>query len=324
MIAFVQSNQVVNINGLDFAFPTNTNGEPVQIPCAQTEIIASYWRVPQTQGGRVTGYQYIVAGDSATKPQPDALKVLEIKLTNDAGVTSMMVGIVDADNVSTTSPPNRLAYLCDGSGGNLPVMPTVTIPIPIQQNGPQSTDSTTSANTFIFPFPANPAGLLYNVLGSWFNGLLPTPAYAPSGITTVAGVVTWANANWNEYGTWSNPSTDILKLVSLTSSTQYVLKAGIVVELEPTPFCFDLSAYSTPEPVNQIKFGTGGLISVDAFLLTNDPVVAMNVLLPKMAPNTVFDATSVSHKLTVTTVQATPKFYNDGVLVVASTAGACS
>ena len=321
-VKFVVSNQAVDINGEVFAFPNNPNGTPVQIPCDQTEIIGSYWRIPQFIGSRVVGYVYAVATNTSVKPANSDIKVLSIKLTDTAGVTQMMLAIVDADNVATTSPPNQLAYLCDGLGGSLPVMPTVTIPIPIQQTGPQSTDTTTGANTFIFPFPANPDAREYDISGIWFNGVPPTPAYAPSGITTVAGVVTYANTNWSAVGTFSNPTGNILKLVSPAGGSQ-VTKAGIIVSLAPVDYCFDLSAFSTPANVDGVQFGSGTIIKLPSgFVLTNNPVTLMNVLIHVMSSGTIFN-TSVTHKLGINTVQDTPQLYDGVTSIVTASGGTC-
>ncbi len=322
-VPFVQSNQVTAVNSQNWAWPTNPNGTPMQIPCENTQIIGSFWRVPQTQGNRVTGYTDLTAVNQTVKPQPDAIKILRVKLTDTGGITTLDMAIADGDNVATASPPNQFAYLCDGNGGTLPVMPTVVIPIPIQQLGPQTQDATTGDRTFVFPFPANPAGLEYNIEGIWLDGAAPTPAYAPSGITTVAGVVTYANSNWSRFGTWSASSTNVLQLVSTTGDVQYVAKAGIVVALAPKAYCIDLTAFSTPAAVNGVKFGTGNTIPVPAFLLTDNNATLYNVLQKIMSSGTSFN-TTIAHKLGITTVQGIVHLYEDTSLVASSTAGACS
>lgn len=322
-VPFVQSDQVVTVNSQNWAWPNNPNGTPMQIPCENTEIIGSFWRVPQMLGNRVIGYTDLTAVNQTVKPQADAIKVLRVKMIGNGGITTLDMAIADSDNVATTSPPNQFAYLCDGSGGTLPVMPTVTIPIPIQQLGPQTTDATTGDRTFIFPFPANPSGLLYNIQGIWLDGAAPTPAYVAAGKTTVANVVTYANANWSSFGTWSNPSTNILKLVSATDDVQYVAKAGIVVSLAPAATCIDLTAFSTPVAVNGVKFGTGDIIPVPAFLLTDNNATLYNVLRNIVSSGTTFNL-ATAHKLGITTVQALLHLYNDSSVVASATAGACS
>lgn len=322
-VVFVQSNQVTKVNGNDFAYPNNINGVPLQVTCENTEIIASYWRIAQLDGNRVVGYTYVVAPETSVKPTPDALKVLRVKLTDTAGITTLDMAIADGDNISTSSPPNQFAYLCDGLGGTLPVMPTVTIPYPMQQSAPQ-TIATNGDNTFIFSFPSNPLGLLYTMNAAYFNSAVPYFAFNPSGITTVAQFVTWATSHWSNYGTWTALSATTFKLVSGTGAVTQVFLAGMNVDLTPVNFCFNLTAYSTPAPVNQLKFGSGELIDLAVpFMLTDNPVTLMNVLRVHMSSGTIFDTTSVAHKLGINTTMATPKLYYNDVLVVTSTAGAC-
>lgn len=320
-VVFVQTSQATQFNGMNYAWPANPNGTPAQIPCSQTEIVGSFWRIPVLNGNRVVNYSYITAVETNVPPQPDALKILRVKLTDTAGVTSIDMAIANTDNISTSSPPNQLAYLCDGLGGTLPVMPLVTIPIPMMQSAPQTEDSAGN-RTFIFAFPENPDGRLYNIEGEWYNNALPSPAYAPAGITTVAGVQTWFAANRSDYGTWTNPSTNILKLVSAPTDPIYVALAGIVVNLTPVDYCFNLTSFSTPAAVNQIRFGTGTLLDLTPFLLTNDPNVLINAIKSKMSAQTTF-STTVAHKLGINTVQATPKLYHDGVLVATAASGTC-
>lgn len=320
---FVVTNQAVEINGEVYGYPNNQNGTTMYIPCEQTEIIGSYWRVPQKQGGRLIGYQYVSDNGGTIPPTADSIKVLSVKLTNDAGITNVIFAILNSDNVGTTSPPNQLAYLCNGNGGTLPVMPLVTIPYPILQTAPVNTDSS-GTNTFVFSFPANPLGLEYTMNGVYFNGLVPTPAYAPSGITTLAGVVSYMNTNWSVYGTFTALSAVTIGLSSPTSASTQVFFAGINVDLTPTNYCFNLTAYSTPASVNQVQFGSGTILSVPAFQLTNDPVVLMNALIPVMSSGTIFNPTGVAHKLGINSTQATPKLLFDGSAVVTASAGVCS
>lgn len=320
-VPFVQSNQVTKVNGNEYGFPNNATGTVVSIPVDGTQIIGSYWRIPQSMGSRFIGYEYQVAVETSSPPTPDSLKILRVKLTGEGGVTTVDMAITNTDNVSTSTPPCQFAYLADGSGGTLPVMPTVAIPYPILQNGPESMTGTT--NNFVLPFPANPAALLYTIQGFYINGQAPTPTFAPTGITTVAGIVTYFNANYSAYGTWSATG-DVLKLSSPTSAGTQALKVGMAVSLTATPYCFDLTSFSTPSAVNGIAFGSGTTIPVPAFQLTNDPVVLMNVLKKYMSVGTTFDTTSVSHKLGISTTMATPKLLNGASTVATATGAVCS
>lgn len=322
-VFFVRSNQVTNVNGENFGYPANPNGTTLQIPCSDSQIIGSYWRIPQTQGPRVTGYQYIVDNGTDVPPTADAIKILRVKLTNTAGITQVDFAIANDDNVPTTSPANYFAYLCDGLGGSLPVMPTQVIPIPIMQQDPQSTASD-GTNTFIFAFPSNPSGFEYQVDGVWFNGLEPATEFDGSGLTTTSLVATWANSNWGDYGAWSSPAAGILKLVSATSDTVPVSKAGIVSELAPKNWCFDLSAYgASPTQVNGLKIGTGDIIPFPAFMLTNNTTTLLNVLSRILPSSTIFSQ-AVSHKLGINSPVLVLKLYSDTTLVETASGAVCS
>lgn len=319
---FVQSNQVVGVGGEAFIKNNYITGVVAgiakQLNCANLTIVNSFWKIPWVVGTVVTKYTYEVAINTSSPPTPDSIKVLIVKDNSDQ--TEYELAITNTDNVSTSTPICQLAYLCDGLGGSLPIMPTVTIPFPVIQFPPTSVSG--GNNTFTFAFPHNPLALLYSIPAPWFNGVAGTPAYVPSGITTPAGFVTWATTNWSAYGTWANPSGDIITLVSATTN---VNKAGMQIALTPAAYCFDLTAYSSPVAVNQVKFGTGGtLINIPAFTLTNDPNVLLAQLTKVMSTESTTYGTAIAHKLQVNTVYDVPKLYNNGSLVVTSTAGVCS
>jgi hypothetical protein len=317
-VNFVQSNQVVEVLGQSFQWPSYPNGISKQIPCESIEIINSFWKIPVTLGNRVIGYDYLVAVDDQ-KPTPDSLKILRVKDTRDN--TEYGFAIVDTDNIGTSSPPSEFAYLCDGLGGSLPVMPTVTIPVPIMQSSPQSTD-TDGSNTFIFAFPANPNGLTYSIPYPWFNGVAPTTAYVPAGITTVAQFVTWATSNWSDYGTWSAASTNTAKLVSATDDNIFVTKAGMEVALIPVHYCITLNA--TPDPINGIKI-SGHVYDITPLSAgrTNRTAI-INAIKPVM-PGTVF-TTSIANKIDAYTTQLPQTLTQNGsnVTGLTWTLGACS
>lgn len=321
MIQFVQSNQVVGVNGQKYIIYNYVSGVATglqkTLAVANMIIVNSFWLIPKVQGGKVIGYTEEVAANTSTPPTPDSLKILRLKDLQDQ--TEYDIAIVNTDNVSSSTPINKFADLVDGTGGSLPIMPTVTIPFPIIQDKPSSTDGTN--NVFTFAFPVNPLGLLYSIPKAYFNGLASSPAYAPTGITTAAQFVTWANANWSAYGTWTS-SGNIVKLSSLVTNVKL---AGMIVALQLKSYCFSLAAYSTPATVNQVRWGSGGtLISVPAFQLTDDPTVLLNVLSKVTSPQSTTFGTAVANKLQVNTVLDVPKLYNNGSLVVTSVAGVCS
>lgn len=317
-VNFVQSNQVVEVNAQTFLWPNYPNGISKQIPCENVQIVNSFWKIPVTLGNRVIGYNYLVATD-ATKPTPDSVKILRVKDMRDN--TEYGFAIVDSDNVSTTSPPNEFAYLCDGLGGTLPVMPTVTIPVPIMQSDPQST-AANGDNTFIFAFPANPNARLYGIPYPWFNGVAPTTAYVPGGITTVALFVTWANSNWGDYGTWTSASTDTAQLVSATDDVIPVTKAGMEVSLTPVHYCITLNA--SADAVNGIKI-SGTVMPITPLSAGRTNRQALIDAIKKYFPTGVF-TTAITNKIDLYTTQVPQTITKDGVNVsgLTWTLGACS
>lgn len=329
MVNFIQSNQVLGVNGQYYilanyatglvAGPNDPQTVKRQISTANITIVNSFWLIPRVQNGHVIGYAEQTAINTATPPTPDSIKVLRIKDKSDQSNYDLAIALTD--NISTSSPPNTFAFDADGLGGALPVMPTVVIPFPVIEFLPTSVVG--SNNIFTFTFPANPNALLYSIPAPFFNGVLAGTPYAPSGITTPAQFVTWANTNWSVYGTWANPTGTV---ITLTSATTNVTAAGLIIALTPAAFCFDLTAYSTPALVNQIKFGTSGtLINFPgAFMLTNNSAVLAAQLANVMPSQSTTYGFAVTHKLQVNTVVATPKLYNSGSLVVTSTAGVCS
>jgi hypothetical protein len=331
MVQFVESDQVLGQNGRKFIYlnyitgkvsdPSDPRTLRRQLAVDNMVIVNSYWWVPKVQNGHVIDYTELTAINTNIRPTPDSIKILRLKDKQDQSEYDIAIALVDNTTI-VSSPPlptNMFAYLADGLGGTLPVMPTVTIPFPIIQFDPSSVSG--GNNTFTFVFPSNPLGLLYSIPAPWFNGAAGSPAYSPAGITTAAQFVTWATSNWSAYGTWASTG-DVVTLVCADTN---VTKAGMVIALTPANYCFDLTAYSTPALVNQVKFGTTGtLISIPAFNLTNDPTVLINALNKIMSAESTTYGTAIAHKLQVNTVYDVPKLYVNGVLVVSSTAAVCS
>jgi hypothetical protein len=322
-VLFVQSNQVMNVNGNIYSFYNNPGGTSMQIPCENTEIIGTFWMIPQVVGNRIVGYTFLSAPNTNVKPQPDALKVLRVKLTDTGGITQIDFAVVDADNSAFASPYNQFAYLCDGLGGSLPVMPLVTIPAPIVQGGPVSTNTTTGANTFVFALPTNPSGLLYQVNAFYINGAPIVPTFVPTGITTAAQFVTYANANWSAYGSWTNPSGDIVQLVSLPTSGTFVQNAGLDVQLKAVTTCLNVSAYSAGQNINGIQFGAGPIIPITPFIMTNNPAVLQAGIQPYVASKTIFSTGIAANTLGVTNTQPAITLYNGATSILTAVPGTC-
>lgn len=313
MIQFVTSTQVMQVNAENYTYPTYPNGLTKAIP-SRVQVLAAYWFIPVTLGNRLLHYNELIATD-ATKPQADAFKVLRLKDAIDAN-TEYAIAVADADCVTTNSFVDK----CNGCCGSTPVMADVTIPTPILQSPPQVTASL--SNAFVFPFPANPNARLYSIPFPWFNGSAPATAYEPSGITTPAQFVTWANTSgkWDGFGTWTSTG-DVVTLVSTSSDDIFVLLAGMQISLTAALFCFDLSSFSAGAAVNGLKLGSATTLSFLQLQLSNTNQDALISRLQPLMPGAVF--TKSSNHLQVATVQATPHLYNNTSLVSTAGAGAC-
>lgn len=312
-IQFVNSTQVMAINGNYFAYPMYPNGVEQSIPCRSVPM-GFFWLIPIVAGNRVSGYNELVAND-AIKPRPDAFKVLRLKDALNAN-TEYTIAVADSDGITG----NTFVDNCNGCCGDTPSMAVVTIPEPILQLPPQVVSSGT--RVWYFPFPANPNGRLYAIPYPWFNGAAPAQAYEPAGITTPAQFVTWANTSgkWDGYGTWA-ASGNVISLTNTDSDTIVLEKAGMEISLTPTVFCFNLTAFSTPAAVNGVQFGTGAIFTFPPFMLTNANQQTVINSIKKFIPNATFVISS--NKLQVTTIEAAPKLKNDSTTVVTAGAGAC-
>lgn len=312
MIQFVTA-QLVASNGEYFVYPNYPNGISQSIPCRSIPM-GFFWLIPVVSGNRVIRFNELVATTSL-KPQDDAFKVLRLKDAINAN-TEYTIAVLDSDGVTGSTFIDN----CNGCCGDTPVMPTVTIPAPILQLAPEVNDA--GERIFTFPFPSNPNGLLYSIPFPWFNGAAPAQAYEPTGITTPAQFVTWANTagKWDDYGTWSS-SGDVVFLTNTDSDTIVLEKAGLDITLTPATFCFNLTSFSTPAAVNGIQFGTGATFTFPAFMLTNANQQKVINSIKKFIPDATF--TIVTNKLQVATTQATPKLKNDATTVVTAGTGVC-
>jgi hypothetical protein len=312
-IQFVTSNNVLSVNGEFLTYPLYPQGITKNIPCRST-VAGVYWLIPRTQGNRVIGWQELTATD-ATKPSPDAQKVLRLKDALDAN-TEYEIAVGDSDCITT----NSFIDNCNGCCGDTPVMASLTVPSPILQLPPNQPVDSDGTRHFTFPFPSNPNGLLYAIPFPWFNGAAPSPPYAPTGITTAALFVTWANTNWGEYGTWTSAG-DIVSLANDDSDTIPLSLAGMQISITPKTWCFTLTSFSTPAAINGIQFGTGATFTFPPFMLTNTNQVTLINAIKKFLPESTF--TVSSNHLQLTTVQATPKLKNGASTIATAVAGTC-
>lgn len=325
-VQFVQTDQLMSTNGVNLMqlnFTTGVvSGSTRNIPCVGTTIVGAFWRLPVIAQGIMNfqKFDYLFADNETTKPRPDAIKVLRVKW----GRETYEMAIEDTDYAGST---NAFGTLCDGLGGSLATMPEVDLVFPIIQDAPTSTDPSTGIKTFTFAFPLNPDGLEYAIPWPWFNGIAPATAYAPTGLTTAADFVTWANANWGDYGTWDD-SGDIVTLASDPATDVIpVTEAGLGVSLAPATYCLDLTAYSTPAPVNGIKFGSSGPIrTFGAFMLTDTSAGSLiTAIRPFFDSDATFTVTSTSpDKVQITSVLNIPIITYNGTNELSATLGACA
>ncbi len=268
MVTFVESTQVLNVNGDSFYNLNFTTGVVTgitrNINAANSVIVGAQWMMPRVAQGLPLvspGFEYAVAVN-AIPPTVDAVKVLVVKETLSQGAMNVYkIAIANTDYVGGV---NVFGTLADGLGGALATMPVVTIPFPLIQDAPVTTSTTApvGVNTFVFPFPTNPNALTYSIPQVWFNGVIPATPYAPGGITTAALFVTWVNSNWGAYGTWSHIG-NIVELASApvtspVTNTVYVTAAGLIVSLQPASFCLDLTSLYPTGEINATTLGVGG------------------------------------------------------------------
>lgn len=317
-VNFVKSTQIISVNGTDvttLSFKTGVVKTLTRdVNCDQTVIVGAYWRIPIVSGATISKYEYVQAVNS-TPPTLDSIKVLRVKFKHD----TYEMAIDPTDYITTT---DQFASLCDGLGGSLAVMPVITLPFPIFQDGPTATDPTTGTKTFTFPFPINPLGLLYSIPWPWFNGTAPGTPYAPAGITTPAGFVTWANANWSVYGTWAS-SGNIVTLSNPISASIVLTKAGLGVSLTPAAWCLDITAFSTGQVITGIQFGTAPIINFPAIYPSNTSYQTIISAIQPYFEDGAMLVSTVTNKITITTTSATPKLINGTTVEATATAGTC-
>lgn len=233
-VAFVNSTQVIQMNEISYgACPRTEN-----IPCEGTQIQGLWWAEPTVYGGAVNGYK-ILKGDSRTnyaKPSTDSIRVIRVyNIVNDY---TYYLAVADGDTESV------FVDRCNACCGTTPVMPTVTIPAPIIEDAPcPDVPNGTPTYTFNFAIPANPNSLKLALDNFTFNGVAgtPTPVAPPTGYVSAATILTWVQANWGAYGTWSlqNTSKD-LRLVSTSTES-----AGGTIDLIAASYCFQIPGTAT-------------------------------------------------------------------------------
>jgi hypothetical protein len=198
------------------------------LPCEGTIVRGIEWLVPVTDRGRFSHYRAGVIQD--VQPTPDSIKVIRLEITS----KNQTVWIPIPNNGTLADWVNKCNMCC----GNSPSMTLVTPPAVIIETTPcPSTPQGTPVYTFFDTFPQNPNALNISLSGS-FNGAFPGVQPPAGGFANVAAVLTWVQANWAAYGTWTleNGNTRL----QLESTT--VTSAGFALGLVPKTYCLDIDA----------------------------------------------------------------------------------
>ena len=324
----INSTQIMSRNGVQSGVTKlhyetcSVTGASGNIPTIGTEVMAAYWMIPIIFGGIIRGYNWQVATGS-TPPVAGCWKILRLKNNRE----EWDIAIANTDEIGGVSQWGTYA---DGLGGSLPSMPVVSLPFPTIQDAPISSvlSGTTTTNTFYFTFPTNPQGLQFNIQCVWFNGVAPGTAYNGTA-TSPATFVTWANANWSAYGTWTYNGQTVI-LTSPSTAVTPVTIAGMNAQLVPATYCLALTSFLSGTNVNGIGFGSSGPIAAfGAFQLTGS-YASLQQLVTAITPffdagaTFVILASGTTAKIQITTRLASPIIYNNSTPIAGSTSGGCS
>ncbi len=158
-----------------------------------SQVLGTGWLVP-TFYGATDKFEYVEQGlNGGVAPTADSLQF--VKVFNEAlGRTQYVLG-TQADWVSR-------ANACCGS---TPEMPNVVIPAIINESipcVPIVCAPSSAGSTFEDSAPVLAAGQAILPVGS-NAGVAFTPAAPPAGFASLASALTWIQANWGAYGTWT-------------------------------------------------------------------------------------------------------------------------
>jgi hypothetical protein len=132
------------------------------------------------------------------------------------------------------------ATRANGCCGSLPEMPEITLPVILESEEPCGIiDCTPVAAKYEYFASHQPdiiAGQKLTVVGR-NDGVAFTPAAPGAGFATVADALTWVQANWGAYGTWTAVGTKGIKL-----SSEGVTKGYFDLRLQNTSHCVTIAA----------------------------------------------------------------------------------
>lgn len=257
---------------------------------------------PVVERGVVTGYERSHDAEDVV-----ATTATTVRLRNqDTGQVIWILGTVA--NWAT-----RVNECCDGAAGD---MPQITLQLANLTDEPCPTevvaDPAISYDYFAVHSTPIIVGQKLTVVGQ-NNGVSFTPAAPGAGFATVAAALTWVQANWGAYGTFTAEGTTGIKMVSTS-----VKKGRFELALQDVLFCMTISA---AQVFNQVKngnttFDQGGSVTVV------DATQVIAAIKGNFADGTLtaFSAT----KILYTGKNVPGGILLNGVSVAAFSAGACA
>lgn len=281
----------------------------VEIPCTGAKLVDIVWMRPLVKDGIVVEYQTII-DTAANKPTPDSIRIGVI----DTGGNRYYA--VLADNATDSVFTNA----CNACCGSTPTLADVAIFPPIVQDCPCADAS--GNYIWDWPLPYNP-NTLAMLIGGTFDGAAATPAYTSTGFANAAALLTWVQANWGAYGTWSlTVSSTVLHLTSTTTKC-----AGVNIPLVPAVYCLSLPADHSALLIDGIDIGgTVSLFPSGPISVSDSNPSALQFALNGFLVGTVTVVAGAPTKIAYVGYQAPVALrYNGGAVSGGSfTSGACT
>lgn len=194
----------VVVQANSFPYPC---GKTIKVPCGapccnEQEFLGEFWAVPTKDDGIFRGYHFVVRTDN-TAPTPDSFKVTRISDRTNGRVYYVL------------GTKAQLDASC-ADDGVTPMPLATTIPVPVPDFYVCMTESGADDGKWVWTWtaPAKAGADEYRA-HVVVNNVQAVPA-ASGGHASIAAMITWLNANYAAAGTWSNPSGNIIKLVSTT------------------------------------------------------------------------------------------------------------
>lgn len=181
-----------------------------QINATNADLGGLFWRTPiSSASGQFVRFDYYGATQAGTeKPSDDSVKTLRVRDNVANQYYWVVIGDDDGEEVWTDAVNSDTADDADITG--LGTVPDIIS----EEKGCLNT--TTGEYTYQWVGAPLGAGQSYTVDGSVNGTALPDLG---SDFASIAAFVTAAISSWSSAGTWTNPSGNIVKLVSSTAVT---------------------------------------------------------------------------------------------------------